>query len=84
MVLHGALVAQVFHACGLKPPRVMVVTRSWNLRNRLLATGRFLKALPGCTLAPPGKHFSPSRPRMERHKGGAPCGLRGASLRPLF
>jgi DNA-binding transcriptional LysR family regulator len=41
------LIAEAFHARGLKPPRPAVVTLSLNLRNRFLATGRFLTMLPG-------------------------------------
>ena len=36
-----------FRAIGLKPPKASVATMSLNLRNRLLATGRFLTMLPG-------------------------------------
>ena len=51
-VLHAdgfgpALVAEAFRAIGLKPPKTSVATFSLNLRNRLLATGRFLTMLPG-------------------------------------
>ena len=43
----SALVAEAFRAIGLKPPKTSVATMSLNLRNRLLATGRFLTMLPG-------------------------------------
>jgi DNA-binding transcriptional LysR family regulator len=42
-----ALVAEAFRAIGLEPPKTSVATMSLNLRNRLLATGRFLTMLPG-------------------------------------
>jgi DNA-binding transcriptional LysR family regulator len=41
------LIAEAFHARGLSPPRPAVVTLSLNLRNRFLATGRFLTMVPG-------------------------------------
>jgi DNA-binding transcriptional LysR family regulator len=43
----SALVSEAFRAIGLKPPKTSVATMSLNLRNRLLATGRFLTMLPG-------------------------------------
>jgi DNA-binding transcriptional LysR family regulator len=43
----SALVADAFRAIDLKPPKTTVATFSLNLRNRLLATGRFLTMLPG-------------------------------------
>jgi DNA-binding transcriptional LysR family regulator len=48
--LAGALVAAGFRASGLEPPRATVFTQSLNVRNRLLATGRFLSALPSLRL----------------------------------
>jgi DNA-binding transcriptional LysR family regulator len=42
-----ALVAEAFRTVGLQPPKTSVATMSLNLRNRLLATGRFLTMLPG-------------------------------------
>jgi DNA-binding transcriptional LysR family regulator len=42
-----ALVAEAFRAIDLDPPKTSVATMSLNLRNRLLATGRFLTMLPG-------------------------------------
>jgi DNA-binding transcriptional LysR family regulator len=53
-----AFVAEAFRARGLKPPRVAIITASLNLRNSLLATGRFLSVLPGFALKLPGKHAS--------------------------
>jgi DNA-binding transcriptional LysR family regulator len=52
----GALAVEAFRASGLEPPRTSVITVSLNLRNRLLATGRFLTILPGYTSTPPSKH----------------------------
>lgn len=46
----GSIMAQAFHASGVEPPRATVFTHSLNLRNRLLATGRFLSALPRFSL----------------------------------
>jgi DNA-binding transcriptional LysR family regulator len=54
----GALAVEAFRASGLKPPRATVITHSLNMRNRLLATGRFLTVLPCFALTLPGKHSS--------------------------
>jgi DNA-binding transcriptional LysR family regulator len=51
--LAGALVAAGFRAGGVEPPRATVFTPSLNVRNRLLATGRFLAALPRFSLRLP-------------------------------
>src|SRR5262245_48130426 len=51
--LAGALVAAGFRASGVDPPRATVFTQSLSVRNRLLATGRFLGALPGLRLPDP-------------------------------
>lgn len=48
--------AEAFRASGLEPPHATVFALSLNMRNRLLATGRFLTMLPGIALTPPGKH----------------------------
>jgi DNA-binding transcriptional LysR family regulator len=45
-----AFVAEAFRARGLEPPRATVITTSLNLRNSLLATGRFLSVLPNFAL----------------------------------
>jgi DNA-binding transcriptional LysR family regulator len=42
----GTFAIDAFRARGLKPPRATVVTYSMHMRNRLLATGRFLTKLP--------------------------------------
>ena len=46
----GGLLAQAFRSNGLEPPRATIVTLSLNMRNRLLATGRFLTMLPNFAL----------------------------------
>jgi DNA-binding transcriptional LysR family regulator len=46
--------AAAFRASGVEPPQATVATLSLNLRNTLLATGRFLTILPRFTLALPG------------------------------
>jgi DNA-binding transcriptional LysR family regulator len=56
--LSGTLIAQAFRANGLEPPRATVFAQSLNMRNRLLATDRFLGALPGFSLRLPGRHPS--------------------------
>lgn len=52
----GSLVAEAFHANGLEPPQPKVATMSLNLRNSLLATGRFLSAVPYSLLRFPTRH----------------------------
>jgi DNA-binding transcriptional LysR family regulator len=44
--LSGSLVAQAFRMSGVEPPRATVFTPSLNVRDRLLATGRFLSTRP--------------------------------------
>jgi len=56
--LSGALVADAFRAGGLETPRATVFTLSLNMRIRLLATGRFLSALPSFSLRLPGRDTS--------------------------
>jgi DNA-binding transcriptional LysR family regulator len=48
----GALLADAFRACGLKPPRPTVITSSNHMRYRLLATGKFLTVFPRYSLTP--------------------------------
>jgi DNA-binding transcriptional LysR family regulator len=49
------VIVEAFRARGLEPPRTTLITPSLNLRNRLLATGRFLTVLPRFALLLPGK-----------------------------
>jgi DNA-binding transcriptional LysR family regulator len=44
--LPGSLVAEAFQASGLKLPQPNIVSFSLHLRNRLLATGRYLAVVP--------------------------------------
>jgi DNA-binding transcriptional LysR family regulator len=82
----SAVVVEAFRARGLEPPRTTVITPSLNLRNRLLATGRFLTILPRLALLLPGKHPSlkalpvefPNAPRTM-----AILTLRNRTLSPL-
>jgi len=46
----GAFLPQVFSAQGLAPPKVAVVSYSMYLRNKLLASGRYVAVLPGSVL----------------------------------
>jgi len=48
----GALIVEVFRACGLEVPASSFITASLNLRNRLIATGRFLTMQSRYTVAP--------------------------------
>jgi DNA-binding transcriptional LysR family regulator len=47
--LPGSLVAEAFRAAGLKVPQPKIVSFSLHLRNRLLATDRYLTVMP-CSL----------------------------------
>ena len=51
----GQQIAAAFRATGVEPPRPTLSTLSLNLRNTLLATGRFLTILPSFTLELAGK-----------------------------
>jgi DNA-binding transcriptional LysR family regulator len=82
----SAVVVEAFRARGLDPPRTTVITPSLHLRNRLLATGRFLTVLPRSALLPSGKYPSlkalavefPNAPRTT-----AILTLRNRTLSPL-
>ena len=52
----GALTIEAFRASGLHPPRTAVISHSRYLRDRLLATGRFLSMIAGYSLSPPGNN----------------------------
>ena len=54
----GAFAIEAFRARGLKPPRTTVITYSMHMRNKLLATGRFLTMWSRHTLMFLGKHPS--------------------------
>ena len=54
----GAVALEAFRARGLEPPRATVMALSLNMRNELLATGRFLTVIPGFLLRLPHKHRS--------------------------
>jgi DNA-binding transcriptional LysR family regulator len=49
----GSLVAEAFQSNGLKLPERRLISFSLHMRNRLLATGRYLSVVPGSLL-----HFS--------------------------
>lgn len=48
--ISGKLIADIFHANGLKIPEACVVTQSVQLHNRLLARGDFITIFPGSAL----------------------------------
>ncbi|MBL6458871.1 LysR family transcriptional regulator [Belnapia sp. T6] len=52
----GVLIAGIFRASGLEPPRTSVVTQSANLSAALVGTGNFVGLLPSSVL-----HFSAKR-----------------------
>jgi DNA-binding transcriptional LysR family regulator len=55
----GMIVAESFRSIGLAPPASTVMSNSIPLRNRLLATGRYLSMLPLSIL-----HFGVRPPRV--------------------
>jgi DNA-binding transcriptional LysR family regulator len=82
----GAIALEAFRAIGLKPPSATVITLSMNMRNRLLATGRFITLLAGYSLMLPGKHPSLKALPVElSHSRGtvAIVTLRNRTLSPL-
>jgi DNA-binding transcriptional LysR family regulator len=84
--VQGRQNAAAFRASGVEPPRATVTTLSLNLRNTLLATGRFLTVLPRFTLTLAGKDSALRRllltlPRTRRAIGIVR--LKNRSLSPL-
>jgi DNA-binding transcriptional LysR family regulator len=59
--LPGSLVADAFRARGLKPPHATVAAFSIHMRDRLLATGRYLSIVPDSVL-----HFAGDRLSFRR------------------
>jgi DNA-binding transcriptional LysR family regulator len=55
-VFPGNIVADAFRASGIEPPRTTVITQSRNMRNRLVATSRFLTVVPSFSLRPPSSN----------------------------
>jgi len=54
----GAFALDAFRAAGLAPPPIMVATTSSNLREEMLATGRYLSMVPRYWMLLPRKHPS--------------------------
>jgi DNA-binding transcriptional LysR family regulator len=82
----SAVTVAAFRARGIEPPRTTIVTPSLNLRNKLLATGRFLTVLPRFALLLPGKHPSPKALPVEfpnAPRTVAILTLRNRTLSPL-
>jgi DNA-binding transcriptional LysR family regulator len=53
----GTPVVEAFRAVGLQLPQGLIVSNSLNLRNSLLATGRFVTVVPGSVLRFVPKHL---------------------------
>ena len=49
----SALITEAFRASGLETPRRAIITASRNLRDRLMATGRYLSISTGYSVTPP-------------------------------
>jgi DNA-binding transcriptional LysR family regulator len=84
--VQGRQNAAAFRASGAEPPRPTVTTLSLNLRNTLLARGRFLTILPSFTLNLAGKRSSLRALPLELPKTRRAIGvvrLKNRSLSPL-
>jgi DNA-binding transcriptional LysR family regulator len=82
----GSIMAEVFRASGVEPPRATVLTHSLTLRNRLLETGRFLSLLPRFSLTLPRRPASIKALPLELPGTRRPMGiitLKGRTLSPL-
>jgi len=53
----GGVIADIFRANGLEPPKLTVSTLSIHAQNELLATGRFLTVLPSFMLRVRGQRL---------------------------
>jgi DNA-binding transcriptional LysR family regulator len=79
------MITEAFHASGLDPPRVVATAVSRSMRNRLLATGRFLTMVPGFSAMPHQYPFLRGLP-IELPDTRAPvtvATLRNRTLSPL-
>jgi DNA-binding transcriptional LysR family regulator len=54
--ISSVLVAEAFHAAGIKPPRAAVLSSSMAMNIHLLTAGRFLALLPASTVLSTAKH----------------------------
>ena len=82
----GAFAIAAFRARGLAPPRATVITYSVHMRDKLLATGRFLTMLSTYTLMLPARHSSlKALPiKLDKARGTiAITTLRNRALSPL-
>ncbi len=73
--LVGAFVVQAFRASGLDLPRASVFTFPHEVRNSLLATGRYLTVLPSSLLRLPTRHPFIKALRVELPIIGGPIGI---------
>jgi DNA-binding transcriptional LysR family regulator len=82
----GAFAREAFRAEGLEPPRTTVITYSMHMRDKLLATGRFLTMLSSYTLTLPSKHPSLKALAVKLHNARgtiAISSLKNRTLSPL-
>jgi DNA-binding transcriptional LysR family regulator len=82
----GRLNVAAFCSSGIEPPRQTVATLSLNLRNTLLATGRFLTILPSFALHLSDRNLQFRALALDLPKTRRPVGiirLRNRSLSPL-
>lgn len=74
-VYPGTIVADAFRASGLEPPKATLTTLSLNMRNRLVASGRFLTILPSFSLRLPGRDPSLRALPVELPATRSPVGI---------
>ncbi len=73
--LVGSFVIEAFRASGLDLPRATVFTFPYEVRNSLLATGRYLTVLPSSVLRFPAKHPFIKALRVQLPIVGEPIGI---------
>jgi DNA-binding transcriptional LysR family regulator len=82
----GSVIAEAFRANGLEPPRPTVTSGSANIRNELLATGRFLTVLPSFMLKVAWRDLALKALPVALTKAPMPIGLitlKNRTLTPL-
>jgi DNA-binding transcriptional LysR family regulator len=82
----GALIADIFRANGLEPPRLTVSTLSVHAQNELLSTGRFLTVQPGFMLGMRGQRLRLKALPVTLRNAPMPIGLitvRNRTLTPM-
>jgi DNA-binding transcriptional LysR family regulator len=71
----GALIAGIFHQCGLSAPQAAVVTNSIHMMSVLLSSGEFLGMYPRSVLQFSAKHLTPKILPVRLPDQSAPVGI---------